>query len=99
MNDDAVHAPTAGGPGTPGPASPDAPSCALCGDVATPARIVAVHGDTAVVEDAGGCRRTVAIDFVPGAATGDRVIVHLDVAIGRMEEPACDTSTSSATPS
>ncbi len=52
--------------------------------LALPARIVARHGDQAVV-DLGGVRKDVSLALVPEAAEGDYVIVHVGHAIGLID--------------
>ena len=61
-------------------------SCSICGDVAEPRQVIAVHGDTATARDARGAESAVAIDFVPGVRPGDVILVHLGVAIVRRSE-------------
>ena len=59
----------------------DQDGCVTCGDVAVPARVLAVDGAAAQVEDRVGNRASVAIDFVPQARPGDVLLVHAGVAI------------------
>jgi hydrogenase expression/formation protein HypC len=54
--------------------------------VAVPVRVLKVAADTATVTDRLGTRAEVAIDFVPGARPGDILLVHMGVAIGRVED-------------
>lgn len=62
-------------------------SCTTCGDVALPARVLAIDADTARVR-ARGVESAVAIDFVPGVHPGDVVMVHAGIALARRtEEP------------
>ncbi|MBA3892131.1 MAG: HypC/HybG/HupF family hydrogenase formation chaperone [Gemmatimonadales bacterium] len=58
--------------------------CTTCGDVAVPARVIALDAPAgiATVEDRTGARAGVALDFVPDARPGDVVLVHMGVAIG-----------------
>lgn len=65
---------------------PDAGDCLTCGDVAVPVRLVEIHGATGVAEDREGRRVRVALDFVPGVAPGEVLLVHGGVAIGRLEQ-------------
>ena len=62
--------------------------CITCGDVGVEMRVVAVEGTDglAVCEDAGGERRHVETALVGDAAVGDRLLVHADVALLRMQE-------------
>ena len=57
-------------------------ACVTCSDSAVSAQIVELAGATAVVERAG-LRDEVAIDLVPDAAVGDRVLCHAGVALER----------------
>lgn len=49
-------------------------------------RVLRVHGTQAEVVDRLGHRAEVAVDFVPEVRAGDVLVVHLGVAIGRVEE-------------
>jgi hydrogenase expression/formation protein HypC len=62
----------------------DQDGCVTCGDVAVPARVLAVDGAAAEVEDRVGNRASVAIDFVPEARPGDLLLVHGGVAIATL---------------
>lgn len=66
----------------------DQDGCSTCGDVAVPVEVIEVMGGDAVVEDRLGRQATVAIDFFPEARAGDALLVHMGVAISRLEEPA-----------
>jgi D-sedoheptulose 7-phosphate isomerase len=59
--------------------------CLTCGDVAVQARVVAVHGDTAVVER-GELREEVAVELIEDPAAGDLLLCHAGVAIERAPE-------------
>lgn len=63
----------------------DQDGCATCGDVAVPMRVVEVRGEVALCEDRVGQRAGVALDFFPDVAPGDVLLVHLGVAIARVE--------------
>ncbi len=60
--------------------------------LALPGRICAVHGDGPLGRhadvDFGGARRDVSLAFVPEAQVGDFVIVHVGVALQRLDERA-----------
>jgi hydrogenase expression/formation protein HypC len=60
--------------------------------LALPGRICAVQGDAPLSRradvDFGGARREVSLAFVPEAAVGDFVIVHVGVALQRLDEDA-----------
>ena len=51
-----------------------------------PVRVLEVAANTATVTDRLGTRAEVAIDFVLGARPGDILLVHMGVAIGRVED-------------
>jgi hydrogenase maturation factor len=63
--------------------------CITCGDEARPMRVLRIdstHG-LAVCEDERGSHRTVEIGLIEVGA-GDLVLVHADVALASLEEPA-----------
>lgn len=64
----------------------DQDGCTTCGDVAVPVRVLAITGSEALVEDRTGRRATVAVDFLPHLQVGDALLVHMGVAIARLEE-------------
>ena len=74
---------------TPGPDG----SCSLCGDEATPGRVLSVDAaaGTAAVVLAGApvasAPATVALDLVEGVRVGDTVLVHQGFAIARVDAP------------
>lgn len=53
--------------------------------LAVPLKILSVEGNKARAE-AGGVAREIRVDFIPGAAVGDYVIVHAGFAIERLSE-------------
>jgi hydrogenase maturation factor len=57
--------------------------CLTCGDVALEARVVAVAGDTAVVE-VEGRREQVAVELVAPVAAGDVLLCHAGIAIRKV---------------
>jgi D-sedoheptulose 7-phosphate isomerase len=60
-------------------------ACVTCGDAAVAARVVGLRADTATVET-GGRREEVAVDLVPEAQVGDRVLCHAGVALERLPD-------------
>lgn len=62
--------------------------CTTCGDVAVPVEVVEVIGSDARVQDRLGQQATVAVDLFPEVKSGDALLVHMGVAILRLEEPA-----------
>jgi hydrogenase expression/formation protein HypC len=63
----------------------DQDGCVTCGDIAVPVRVLRAAGTSAEVVDRLGRHAEVATDFVPNAGPGDILLVHLGVAIGRVE--------------
>jgi hydrogenase maturation factor len=57
--------------------------CLTCGDVALEARVVAVAGDTAVVE-VEGRREQVAVELVAPVAAGEVLLCHAGIAIRKV---------------
>lgn len=53
--------------------------------LAVPARVVEIHGDTAMV-DMEGVRREVSVLLVPDIKMGEYAIVHAGFAIGKLDE-------------
>ncbi len=66
----------------------DHDGCVVCADAGIPVRVLAIMGDDALCEDAGGTRATIAIDLVTPVTIGDVLLTHGGVAIGRVEEAA-----------
>jgi len=61
--------------------------CLTCGDLAVAARVVEVHGrEAVVVADGGRTGERVAIDLVPDAAPGERLLCHAGIALERISE-------------
>lgn len=50
-----------------------------------PVRVLTIADGVADVADRAGQRARIAIEFVPEARTGDILLVHAGVAIGRVE--------------
>lgn len=63
----------------------DQDGCVTCGDLAVAVRVLRVEGREALCVDRCGRQAWVAIDFVPQAAPGDVLLVHLRVALTRIE--------------
>ena len=60
--------------------------CTTCGDVAVPVRVLRIESEgTALCEDRTGRRATIHTEFTPDAATGDVLMVHMGVAIARIQ--------------
>lgn len=60
-------------------------SCITCGDLAVPARVVAVSGGHATIERAGA-REEVAVELVDDVTLGDTLLCHAGVALQKLEE-------------
>ncbi len=65
-------------------------ACITCGDVAVAARVVALGGDTAVIER-GGARERVAVELLDEVALGDLLLCHAGVALERLPDTASGT--------
>lgn len=66
----------------------DQDGCTTCGDLAIPVKVVEVRGDVALCEDRLGQRAEIALNFVPETSPGDVLLMHLGVAIARVEGAA-----------
>ena len=62
----------------------DHDGCVVCSDAGIPVRVVSVEGDDALCEDAAGNRAQIAIELVAPAQTGEVLLTHGGVAIGRV---------------
>ncbi len=58
--------------------------CIVCSDAGIPMRVVSVEGDDALCEDAAGNRAQIAIELVTPVQTGEVLLTHGGVAIGRV---------------
>lgn len=61
----------------------DHDGCVVCSDAGIPLRVVALDGDDALCEDATGHRTSIAIELVALVTTGEILLTHGGVAIGR----------------
>ena len=68
----------------PGACTLDHDGCVVCSDAGIPVRVVSVEGDDALCEDAAGNRAQIAIELVVPAQTGEVLLTHGGVAIGRV---------------
>jgi len=62
----------------------DHDGCVVCSDAGIPVRVVSVAGDDALCEDAAGNRAQIAIELVAPVQTGEVLLTHGGVAIGRV---------------
>jgi hydrogenase maturation factor len=68
----------------PGACTLDHDGCVVCSDAGIPVRVVSVAGDDALCEDAAGNRAQIAIELVAPVQTGEVLLTHGGVAIGRV---------------
>ena len=62
----------------------DHDGCVVCSDAGILVRVVSVEGDDALCEDAAGNRAQIAIELVAPVQTGEVLLTHGGVAIGRV---------------
>ncbi len=62
----------------------DHDGCVTCSDAGIPVWVVSVEGDDALCEDAAGNRAQIAVELVAPVGTGEVLLTHGGVAIGRM---------------
>lgn len=68
----------------PGYCTLDHDGCITCSDAGIPVRVVSVEGDDALCEDAAGNRARIAVELVAPVGTGEVLLTHGGVAIGRV---------------
>ena len=68
----------------PGDCTLDHDGCVVCSDAGIPVRVVSVEGDDALCEDAVGNRAQIAIELVAPVRTGEVLLTHGGVAIGKV---------------
>ena len=68
----------------PGYCTLDHDGCVTCSDAGIPVRVVFVEGDDALCEDAAGNRARIAVELVAPVQTGEVLLTHGGVAIGRV---------------
>ena len=62
----------------------DHDGCVTCSDAGIPVWVVSVEGDDALCEDAAGNRAQIAVELVAPVRTGEVLLTHGGVAIGRV---------------
>jgi hydrogenase maturation factor len=62
----------------------DHDGCVTCSDAGIPVRVVSVEGDDALCEDVAGNRARIAVELVAPVQTGEVLLTHGGVAIGRV---------------
>jgi len=58
--------------------------CVTCSDAGIPVRVVSLNGYDAVCEDGAGNRAEIAVELVAPVETGEVLLTHGGVAIGRV---------------
>lgn len=64
----------------------DHDGCITCSDAGIPVRVISTKGDDALCEDAAGNRTQIAIELVVPVQTGEVLLTHGGVAIGKVVE-------------
>ncbi|MDP9457204.1 MAG: HypC/HybG/HupF family hydrogenase formation chaperone [Actinomycetota bacterium] len=62
----------------------DHDGCVVCADAGIPVRVLSVEGDDALCEDTAGNRAEIAVELVAPVGTGEVLLTHGGVAIGRV---------------
>jgi hydrogenase maturation factor len=62
----------------------DHDGCVVCSDAGIPVRVISIQGDDAQCEDAAGNRTDIAIELVAPVKTGEVLLTHGGVAIGKV---------------
>jgi hydrogenase expression/formation protein HypC len=70
----------------------DHDGCVTCSDAGIPVRVVSVEGDDALCEDAAENRARIAVELVAPVQTGEVLLTHGGVAIGRVAAQEEDVS-------
>jgi hydrogenase expression/formation protein HypC len=68
----------------PGYCTLDHDGCITCSDAGIPVWVICVEGDDALCEDRAGNRAWIAVELVAPVGTGEVLLTHGGVAIGRM---------------
>ncbi len=66
----------------------DHDGCVTCSDAGIPVRVISLEGHDALCEDAAGNRAEIAVELVAPVHTGEVLLTHGGVAIGRVEAQA-----------
>jgi hydrogenase maturation factor len=62
----------------------DHDGCVVCSDAGIPVKVISIQGDDAQCEDAAGNRTDIAIELVAPVKTGEVLLTHGGVAIGKV---------------
>ena len=68
----------------PGACTLDHDGCVVCSDAGIPVKVISIQGDDAQCEDAAGNRTDIAIELVAPVKTGEVLLTHGGVAIGKV---------------
>ena len=68
----------------PGYCTLDHDGCVVCSDAGIPVRALCVEGDDTLCEDAEGNQARIAVELVAPVRTGEVLLTHGGVAIGRV---------------
>ena len=63
----------------------DHDGCVTCSDAGIPVRVISLEGYDALCEDAAGNRAEIAVELVAPVHTGEVLLTHGGVAIGRLK--------------
>ncbi len=63
----------------------DHDGCVTCGDLAIPVLVKEIQGNEALCEDRYGQQISVVLDFVDNVRPGDILLVHLGIALARIQ--------------
>jgi hydrogenase maturation factor len=58
--------------------------CITCSDAGIPVRVISIQDDDALCEDAAGNRTDIAVELVSPVQSGEILLTHGGVAIGRI---------------
>ena len=64
----------------------DHDGCVVCSDAGIPVRVISIEGDDALCEDAAGNQTEIAIELVASVQTGEVLLTHGGVAIGKIQK-------------
>jgi hydrogenase expression/formation protein HypC len=59
--------------------------CVVCSDAGIPVRVISIQDDDALCEDAAGNRTDIAVELVAPVHSGEILLTHGGVAIGRVK--------------
>ncbi len=72
------------GAGPAGYCTLDHDGCVTCSDAGIPVRVLSVRGDDALCEDSVGNRAQIAVELVAPVRSGEVLLTHGGVAIGKV---------------